>query len=218
MARKQKLKVYRTPIGFHDAYVAAPSQKAALEAWGADVDLFARGVAEAVDDEALTQGPLERPGTVVRVARGSKAEHMAALPEDKPVRRKVPPPADYEVLPPRRRTGSDAKRPKRRASTKASKATEADEPQTIESAPTPKPKTKSKPRPSRARLDKAEEALELSEAEHREIIAGIREQEKELQQRRRDLEMRQEDEVGKLEAAIARARDTYSAALEKWRL
>ena len=27
--RATKLKVYRTPIGFHDAYVAAPSQKAA---------------------------------------------------------------------------------------------------------------------------------------------------------------------------------------------
>ena len=34
MARKQKLNVYRTPIGFHDAYVAAPSQHAALLAWG----------------------------------------------------------------------------------------------------------------------------------------------------------------------------------------
>lgn len=30
------LKVFRTPIGFHDAYVAVPSQKAALEAYGAD--------------------------------------------------------------------------------------------------------------------------------------------------------------------------------------
>jgi hypothetical protein len=28
-----KLKVFRTPIGFHDAYVAAPSKKAALAAW-----------------------------------------------------------------------------------------------------------------------------------------------------------------------------------------
>ncbi len=34
MARK--LKVFRTPAGFHDAYVAAPSRKAALAAWGAD--------------------------------------------------------------------------------------------------------------------------------------------------------------------------------------
>jgi hypothetical protein len=35
MPRAAKLKVFRTPIGFHDAYVAAPSQKAALEAWEA---------------------------------------------------------------------------------------------------------------------------------------------------------------------------------------
>lgn len=40
MARGSRLKVYRTPIGFHDTYVAAPSQKAALAAWGSGHDLF----------------------------------------------------------------------------------------------------------------------------------------------------------------------------------
>jgi hypothetical protein len=40
MARSARLKVFRTPIGFHDAYIAAPSQKAALEAWGSDKDIF----------------------------------------------------------------------------------------------------------------------------------------------------------------------------------
>jgi hypothetical protein len=79
-----KLKVYRTPIGFHDAYVAAPSQKAALKAWGSDADLFARGVAEVVDDPALTAEPLARPGEVVRRLRGSAAEQFAALPPDRP--------------------------------------------------------------------------------------------------------------------------------------
>jgi hypothetical protein len=33
MPRKQK--VFRTSTGFHDAYVAAPSRKKALEAWSA---------------------------------------------------------------------------------------------------------------------------------------------------------------------------------------
>ena len=51
--RKSKLKVFRTPIGFHDAYVAAPSQKAALEAWGAEGNLFAQGIAEQVIDPEL---------------------------------------------------------------------------------------------------------------------------------------------------------------------
>ena len=49
------LKVFRTAAGFHDAYVAAPSRKAALEAWGADVDLFARGIAEHPADWHMLQ-------------------------------------------------------------------------------------------------------------------------------------------------------------------
>ena len=79
----RQLKVYRTPIGFHDAYVAAPSQKAALEAWGSDADLFARGVAEIVTDAALTSEPLAHPGEVVRRLRGSADDHFAALPKKK---------------------------------------------------------------------------------------------------------------------------------------
>lgn len=77
-----KLKVYRTSIGFHDAYVAAASQKAALEAWGADANLFARGVAEQVDDPALMAEPLANPGVVVKKLRGTLDEQLAALPED----------------------------------------------------------------------------------------------------------------------------------------
>ena len=78
------LKVYRTPIGFHDAYVAAASQKAALAAWGTTKNLFARGDAEIVDDETLTAEPLANPGKVIKRSRGTTAEHVAALPEEVP--------------------------------------------------------------------------------------------------------------------------------------
>lgn len=79
MARK--LKIFRTAIGFHDAYVAAPSRKAALEAWGANADLFARGMAEEVTDEALSAEPLAHPGEVIKRTRGDMADHIAALPK-----------------------------------------------------------------------------------------------------------------------------------------
>ena len=79
-----KLKVFRTAAGFHDAYVAAPSRKAALAAWGADKDLFARGLAEEVTDPALTEAPLATPGEVIKVSRGGREAQLAALPEDKP--------------------------------------------------------------------------------------------------------------------------------------
>lgn len=82
MPRARKLKVYRTPIGFHDAYVAAPSQKAALEAWGSDANLFARGIAEQVTDPQLIKEPLAQPGKIVRKLRGT-AEEQAAAKEKK---------------------------------------------------------------------------------------------------------------------------------------
>ena len=100
-----RLKVFRTPIGFHDAYVAAPSRKAALAAWGADVDLFARAAAEEVTDPALMSAPLAAPGSVIRVVRGTAEEHLAALP-DTPMARKKPgaapgPPAKRKPKPTR---------------------------------------------------------------------------------------------------------------------
>jgi hypothetical protein len=75
----RKLKVFRTPIGFYDAYVAAPSQKAALEAWGADANLFARGTAEQVTDRRLMAEPLKHPGEVIRVSRGDLKAQLKAL-------------------------------------------------------------------------------------------------------------------------------------------
>ena len=82
MVRAQKLKVYRTAAGFNDAYVAAPSQKAALEAWGSERDLFARGMAERVTDPALTAEPLASPGVVVKRSRGTTAEQIEAMPDE----------------------------------------------------------------------------------------------------------------------------------------
>ena len=104
----RQLKVFRTPTGFHDAYVAASSRKAALEAWGADADLFARGVAEQVTDPKLMAEPLKRPGEVIRLSRGDLGTHLKALGprkkakkaqakparEAKPARPKPPPKRD----------------------------------------------------------------------------------------------------------------------------
>lgn len=120
MARKQKLKVFRTPIGFHDAYVAAPNRKAALQAWGSDADLFARRIAEVVTDDDLTREPLENPGKVIRRLRGSAAEQFAALPPDRPktTRPKATPAADKKPT----RKKPPKPRPDRAALDRAEKA------------------------------------------------------------------------------------------------
>jgi len=67
----RRLKVFRTNAGFYDAYIAAPSRLAALAAWGAKGDLFAREAAEEITDPALTAEPLAHPGEVIRKPRGS---------------------------------------------------------------------------------------------------------------------------------------------------
>lgn len=106
--RKQKLKVYSTPIGFHDALVAAPSQKAALEAWGASTNLFTQGSAHFVTDAKLAKVPLQNPGQVVKVARGTHAEQLAALANQQRPKRKSEP--EPEIVP------KKAKRPRKRPS------------------------------------------------------------------------------------------------------
>lgn len=97
-----KLKVFRTAIGFHDAYVAAPSRAAALRAWGAEKDLFARGAAEEVLDPSLMDDALARPGEVIRRSRGTAAEQLAALPP-KPARRSAVTEPEPETTPKPRR-------------------------------------------------------------------------------------------------------------------
>ena len=101
--RKQKLKVYATPIGFHDAFVAAASQKAALEAWGAGTNLFSQGSAHLVTDPKLTKVPLQHPGQVVKVLRGTEAEQLAALGKASPPKRRAEPKAEMVPRKPKKR-------------------------------------------------------------------------------------------------------------------
>src|SRR5262249_4380759 len=91
MARK--LKVYRTTAGgFFELPVAAPSMKAAAEAWGADPDVFKRGFAEETEDPKAVEATMAAPGTVLRRPVGSEgafSEH-AALPKAPEEKRKAP--------------------------------------------------------------------------------------------------------------------------------
>jgi len=72
-----KLKVFHTHIGFDDMIVAAPSQKAALEAWGAGPHLFAQGFAEMTAEPALVKAALSQPGIVLRRQYGTKGKFTA---------------------------------------------------------------------------------------------------------------------------------------------
>lgn len=190
MARAQKLKVYRTVAGFNDAYVAAPSQKAALEAWGSDRDLFARGIAELVTDPALTAEPLASPGVVVKHSRGTTAEQIKAMPDPEPQRQQA-------------------------QSSDRSKASR----QSVQSKPAAPSKTapKPKPKPSRAKLEAAEAKVETVTSDYADRMKALAEQEAKFARERRGLEEQQRQDVGAADAAAEHERQAYDDAMRRWR-
>jgi hypothetical protein len=190
VARTQKLKVFRTPIGFHDAYVAAPSQKAALEAWGSDTNLFASGAAERIDDPELTREPLASPGKVIRRLRGTMAEHMAALPKDKARSSKTS----------KSRSAETSASPPRKAKPAIRK-------------PPPKPK----PRPDRQPLTRIEAELAEIEKRHERERSALDRKQAELDRERRALERDQAREHDSVERRVAVAREKYDRAMRAWR-
>lgn len=181
------LKIFRTAIGFHDAYVAAASQKAALEAWGSDKDLFARGAAEVVAETPFADELLAHPGVVVKKLRGTVEEQMAALP---PTPAKKP-----------RETEVAAKTPRK-----------AEVAATTPRKPAPPPK----PRPSRAKLDEAERKIAEAEQRHEAAMRDIAEREAAIARERRDLARAQRDEAAALEKARDAERRAYDAAVRRW--
>jgi hypothetical protein len=83
MARK--LKTYQTSLGFFDLAIAAPSMKAALEAWGADSNLFHQGAAKESDDPDVIAATMAKPGVVLRRPVGSINEATGEVTIDGPM-------------------------------------------------------------------------------------------------------------------------------------
>ena len=100
----RKLKTYTTSAGFFDLAIAAPSMKAALEAWGSNSNLFHQGFAKESDDPDIVADTMARPGVVLRRPVGTNgrfsedaelpsnflAGHARPKPEKAPTRRNRP--------------------------------------------------------------------------------------------------------------------------------
>ncbi|WP_419815050.1 hypothetical protein [Glacieibacterium sp.] len=198
MARSAPLKVYRTPIGFHDAYVAASSQKAALKAWGSGHDLFGTGEAEVVTDSALTKEPLARPGEVIRRLRATAAEQIASLPD----KVEEPPPEPPEA--------SAAPRQKPEPEPKPKPALK----------PKPKPKPAPKPRPPKPGDDHVVAARQALDAATKAAASKRRDldaREQALQLERRQFEQAQAKAAAALQDKLDRTERKYRAALAAWK-
>ena len=103
--RQAKLKVFQAQFGFFDTVVAAPSQAAALRAWGIHQNLFASGEAKPTTDEAAVAAALQHPETPLRRAVGSNDPfelEPSRLPDvpDAPKRAAAKPEAKAKPAPP----------------------------------------------------------------------------------------------------------------------
>jgi hypothetical protein len=104
-----RLKVFHAHLGFFDTVVAAPSQKAALEAWGSRQNLFHDGTASAATDEDAIKAALAKPGVVLKRLSGSydPFAEQPALPKisgkrrHQPAKKTQPAPAKPERQPDR---------------------------------------------------------------------------------------------------------------------
>ena len=204
MARE--LKTYQTSLGFFDLAVAAPSMKAALEAWGADSNLFHQGAAKQSEDPDVIAATMAAPGVVLKRPVGSSGpfkEH-AELPTNlagdniskeaggRSVRRK--PQTQPEPV-----TDQAAER-------KAAVAFEKEqERRKRERAKEEAVQRKERERRQKA-IDKAQSALDAARRAHEKNASDIQAQLEALEERSQAEEARWETERTRLEAALRRAR------------
>lgn len=204
MARK--LKTYQTSLGFFDQAIAVPSMKAALEAWGADSNLFHQGAAKETDDPDVVAATMAKPGVVLKRPVGSTGpfrEH-AELPDKlgaggKPAIAARKPDGVKSKKSPGRPADKAAERKAALAYERERKSRERE--QAREEAA----RQKEHERRSQA-VDKAQAALDVAEAEHSNKAAAIRAEAEALERRSQAEDARWETERQRLTDAVKRAR------------
>jgi hypothetical protein len=200
MARK--LKTYQTSLGFFDLAIAAPSMKAALEAWGADSNLFHQGVAKESDDPDVVAATMSKPGVVLKRPVGSSGpfrEH-ADLPRlsGKESDHRT---AKSRAKPKTRPAGKTDDKAALRAAMEYEKAEmiRASERRREEIA-----KQRERERRQRA-VAKAQAALEKAEREHDRRVTDIEAERSAVEKRSQAEEARWEKAKKKLDIALRRA-------------
>ena len=208
----RKLKTYITNLGFFELALAAPSMKAALEAWGMGHNAFTQGFARETDDPKIVAAAMAQPGVVLKRPVGSKGafQENAELPKGW-----TPPNID----PPKPSTKKSAKT-KTKALPKAKSRTDDRDRAAIISFEKEKARRerereklaaretaqKEKDRASREReAEKARFALERGQARHEEAMAALEKERDKLERRIRIERERWDEEREELKAALRAA-------------
>jgi hypothetical protein len=214
----RKLKTYITNLGFFELALAAPSMKAALEAWGMGHNAFHQGFARETDDPRIVAATMARPGVVLKRPVGTKGpfQEKAVLPKDWSVappdlapakaKAKAKPPLSPRTKP-RAKTKADKKERDARADILSFEKEKARRAQAREKAAARDEALREKERAARDKqARKAQAALEKAEARHADIMAAM-EKERDRLDRRAGIEReRWEKERDRLRTALRAAK------------
>lgn len=200
----RKLKTYQTSLGFFDMAIAAPSMKAALEAWGSNSNLFHQGAAREADDPDVIAATLARPGVVLKRPVGSDGpfKEDAELPSDLSREKVRSRPGKPRAKPGKRSAGKTDDQAVR----KAALAYEREQRQR-ESRRRKQEAAEAKDRERREQaVAKAEAAMEEARREHEQRVSEIDTERAALERRLQAEEARWKQQKEKLETALRRAR------------
>jgi hypothetical protein len=202
----RKLKTYQTSLGFFEQAIAAPSMKAALEAWGADSNLFHQGAAKESTDPDVIAATMKKPGVVLKRPVGSDGPfgENAELPKNlgQNARRKSAPPK-----PPVRKAKKSSAEPDKAADRKAAEAYEHER-HRRERAEAKEEAARQKEREWKQQAcDKAQAVLDKAEEEHATRADALRAELEAIEKKVRAEEAEWDQEEKRLKAVLRRARD-----------
>ena len=204
MARK--LKTYQTSVGFYELAVAAPSMKAALEAWGSGTNLFQMGAAKETTEPAIVEATMAKPGVVLKRPVGTDGAFTvnAQLPKHLPVNG-----PDEKPLRPRSQTEKPAvQKPGNEKATRAAALSVERGKKLREAQRRKEDAAQERERQRRDQaIARAEAALEEARQNHEAEVRQIEQELAFLDRRSRAEDARWEKKKEELEAALRRARD-----------
>ena len=199
----RKLKTYQTSLGFFDQAIAAPSMKAALEAWGADSNLFHQGAAKESHDPDVIAATLAKPGVILRRPVGTDrpfSEH-AELPTDLGGGKPTKAAPKSKGLKATKRSSRPVDKAAERKAALAYERWRREREQANDEAD----RQKERERRQQA-VDNAQAALDKAEQEHTQRAAAIQAEVEALEKRSQSEDARWDKEKERLEAALRRAR------------
>jgi colicin import membrane protein len=199
----RKLKAYQTSLGFYDLAIAAPSMKAALEAWGAASNLFHQGAAQETDDPKVVAATMAKPGVVLKRPAGSNGRfaEQAELPDLE----------DGASGPKKRRRAERKRRAAPRISVEDSRKAAAQFEREQKRQDVQRRKEEAAREKERARREKlvtkAQAALAAAQRKHEERSETLDAERRNIDKRIEEEDMRWTSEREKLRDALRRARE-----------